>query len=67
MGLLTWKNSPEGRILISDVKIAKNYLTEKEIKKLERAISAFFDYTEYILVVFSSLKPGFTTFIEYSL
>ena len=42
MGLSTWKNSPEGRILISDVKIAKNYLTEKEIKKLERAIYLLF-------------------------
>ncbi len=49
MGLSTWKNSPEGRILISDVKIAKNYLTEKEIKKLERTISAFFDYIENII------------------
>lgn len=49
MGLSTWKNSPEGRILVSNVKIAKNYLTEKEIKKLERAISSFFDYIENII------------------
>ena len=49
MGLLTWKNAPEGRILTSDVIIAKNYLDEKEIKKLERTIVAFFDYIENII------------------
>ena len=46
MGLTTWKNSPEGRILKSDVVIAKNYLEEKEIKRLERAVSGYFDYIE---------------------
>lgn len=49
MGLLTWKNAPKGRILSSDVTIAKNYLTEKEIKKLERTVSGFFDYIENII------------------
>ncbi len=49
MGLMTWKNSPKGRILASDVTVAKNYLNEKEIKKLERAVSAFFDYIENII------------------
>lgn len=49
MGLLTWKNAPDGRILSSDVKIAKNYLSEKEIKRLERTISSFFDYIERII------------------
>ncbi len=49
MGLKTWKNSPDGRILKSDTNIAKNYLTEKEIKKLERTISGFFDYIENII------------------
>lgn len=49
MGLLTWKNAPEGRILSSDVKIAKNYLSETEIKILERTISSFFDYIERII------------------
>lgn len=44
MGLTTWKNSPKGRILPSDVVIAKNYLREKEIRRLERTISGFFDY-----------------------
>ena len=49
MGLLTWKNAPEGRILASDVIVAKNYLTETEIKKLERTVSTFFDYIENII------------------
>ena len=44
MGLVTWKNSPDGRILKSDVSIAKNYLNEKQIKKLERAVTGYFDY-----------------------
>ena len=46
MWLTTWKNSPNGRILKSDVIVAKNYLTEKEIKKLERTVSSYFDYIE---------------------
>lgn len=46
MGLTTWKNSPAGRVLKSDVTVAKNYLTEDEIKKLERTISSYFDYIE---------------------
>lgn len=49
MGLQTWKNSPHGRILKSDTMIAKNYLTEDEIKKLERTISAYFDYIERLI------------------
>lgn len=48
-GLLTWKNAPHGRILASDVTVAKNYLTEPEIKRLERTISSFFDYIENII------------------
>ena len=46
MWLKAWKNSPDWRILKSDVIIAKNYLSEKEIKKLEKAIGAYFDYIE---------------------
>jgi hypothetical protein len=46
MGLTTWKKSTNGRILKSDVVVAKNYLDEKEIKKLERTIAAYFDYIE---------------------
>lgn len=49
MGLNTWKNAPEGRILKSDTKIAKNYLLETEIKSLERTIGSFFDYIERII------------------
>ena len=49
MGLKTWKNSPDGRILKSDVVVAKNYLDEKQIKKLERLISGFFDYVEDLI------------------
>lgn len=49
MGLFTWKNSPDGRILKSDSIIAKNYLKISEIKKLERTVSSFFDYIERII------------------
>ncbi|MEW5949148.1 MAG: virulence RhuM family protein [Thermodesulfobacteriota bacterium] len=46
MGLQTWRNSPKGKILKTDVGIAKNYLTEKEIKALERIVSMYLDYAE---------------------
>lgn len=46
MGLTTWKNSPDGRILKSDVKVAKNYLNEEQIRRLERTVSGYFDYIE---------------------
>lgn len=49
MGLVTWKNAPDGRILKSDVTVAKNYLPEKDIKRLERAVSGFFDYIEDLI------------------
>lgn len=49
MGLTTWKNSPNGRILKSDVTVAKNYLPEKKIKELELAVSAFFEYIENLI------------------
>lgn len=49
MGLTTWKNSPDGRILQSDVTVAKNYLKEEEIRSLERSVSAYFDYVERLL------------------
>ena len=49
MGLTTWKNAPEGRILKSDVTIAKNYLDEKQIRQLERAVSGYFDYIEDLI------------------
>ena len=46
MGLTTWKNAPNGRVLKSDVSVAKNYLQEKEIRQLERAVTSYFDYIE---------------------
>ena len=49
MGLTTWKNAPEGRILKSDVTVAKNYLDEKQIRQLERAVSGYFDYIEDLI------------------
>ena len=49
MGLVTWKNSPDGRILKSDVTVAKNYLNEKQIRRLERTVSGYFDYIEDLI------------------
>ncbi|MHB8277471.1 MAG: virulence RhuM family protein [Candidatus Humimicrobiaceae bacterium] len=75
MGLTTWKNAPKGRILTSDIIIAKNYLNEKEIKKLERTISGFFDYIENIIenkktftmAEFSESINKFLNFNEYKI
>lgn len=49
MGLTTWKNAPDGRILKSDTAIAKNYLDEKQIRQLERTVSGYFDYIEDLI------------------
>lgn len=49
MGLTTWKNAPDGRILKSDVGIVKNYLNEKQIRQLERAVTGYFDYIEDLI------------------
>lgn len=49
MGLATWKNAPEGRILKSDVTVGKNYLEEKQIRQLERAVTGYFDYIEDLI------------------
>ena len=49
MGLTTWKNAPDGRILKSDVSIANNYLDEREIRQLERAVTGYFDYIEDLI------------------
>lgn len=49
MGLTTWKSAPDGRILKSDVTVAKNYLTEKQIKQLERTVTGYFDYIEDLI------------------
>ncbi len=49
MGLQTWKDAPDGRILKSDITVAKNYLSEKEIKQLERTVTGYFDYIEDLI------------------
>ena len=49
MGLTTWKNAPDGRILKSDVTVAKNYLDEKQIRQLERTVTGYFDYVEDLI------------------
>jgi hypothetical protein len=49
MGLTTWKNAPNGRIIKTDVIIAKNYLQEKEISQLERTVTSYFDYIEGLI------------------
>lgn len=75
MGLTTWKNAPDGRILKSDVTIAKNYLQEKEIKNLERTISSYFDYIEnlierqetFSMVQFSESVNKFLSFMNYEI
>ena len=49
MGLTTWKHAPDGRILKSDVTVAKNYLDEKQIRRLERTVTGYFDYIEDLI------------------
>lgn len=75
MGLTTWKNAPDGRVLKSDVSIAKNYLQEKEIRQLERAVTGFFDYIEdlierentFNMSQFSASVNEFLTFRKYQI
>lgn len=75
MGLTTWKNAPDGRILKSDVTVAKNYLSEKEIKRLERAVTGFFDYIEdliedentFSMAQFSESVNAFLSFRRYKI
>ena len=49
MGLTTWKNAPDGRVLKSDVSTAKNYLDAKQIRQLERTVTGYFDYIEDLI------------------
>ena len=75
MGLTTWKSSPNGRILKSDVTVAKNYLPEKKIKELELAVSAFFEYIENLIrrrntfnmEQFSESVTKFLSFMDYQI
>ncbi len=71
MGLLFWKNSPKGRILKSDTAIAKNYLEEAEIKKLERTVSSYFDYIErmieaHITFTMEKLAESINEFLQFN-
>ncbi len=73
MGLTTWKNAPDGRVLKSDVTIAKNYLQEKEIRQLERTVTSYFDYIEgqierhntFTMTEFADSVNKFLTFNDY--
>lgn len=75
MGLTTWKNAPDGRVLKSDVSIAKNYLQEKEIRQLERTVSSYFDYIEnqierhnaFNMKQFAASVNKFLTFNDYKI
>lgn len=75
MGLTTWKHAPDGRVLKSDVSIAKNYLQEKEIHQLERAVSSYFDYIEnqierhnvFNMEQFAASVNKFLTFNDYKI
>ena len=75
MGLTTWKNAPDGRVLKSDVTVAKNYLPEKEIRQLERAVSSYFDYIEnqierqnaFNMEQFAASVDKFLTFNDYKI
>ena len=75
MGLTTWKNAPGGRVLKSDVTVAKNYLAEKDIRRLERAVTGFFDYIEdlvenentFTMGEFTESVDGFLTFRKFRL
>lgn len=73
IGLTSWKNAPDGRILKSDVTIAKNYLTDKEIRSLERTVTSYFDYIEgqiergniFTMEQFAESVNKFLTFNDY--
>ena len=75
MGLTTWKNAPTGRILKSDVSVAKNYLDEKQIRQLERTVTSYFDYIEnqierknlFNMEQFAASVDKFLTFNDYKI
>ncbi len=75
MGLTTWKNAPDGRVLKSDVSIAKNYLQESEIRQLERTVTSYFDYIEgqierhntFNMEQFAASVDKFLTFNDYKI
>ena len=69
--MTTWKNSPNGRVLKSDVVVAKNYLEEKEIKQLERTVTGYFDYIEGLIerentFTMSQLAESVNKFLDFN-
>ena len=75
MGLTTWKNAPDGRVLKSDVSVAKNYLEEKDIRRLERTVTSYFDYIEnqiemqnsFTMEQFATSVDKFLTFNDFKI
>lgn len=75
MGLTTWKGAPDGRVLKSDVRVAKNYLSEEDIRRLERNVAAYFDYIEdqierenaFTMAEFASSVDEFLSFRRYEI
>ena len=71
MGLTSWKNAPNGRVIKTDTSIAKNYLQEEEIKRLERTVSSYFDYIENLIerrnsFTMESLAESVNNFLEFN-
>ena len=71
MGLTNWKNSPNGKIMASDVVIAKNYLTKEELKSLERIVTMYLDYAEdqaerHIPMTMDDWKKRLDVFLEFN-
>ena len=71
MGLTTWKNAPKGKILKPDVSVAKNYLTEKEIKSLDRLVTMYLDYAEdqaerHIPMTMEDWAKKLTAFLQFN-
>lgn len=69
MGLTTWKNAPDGRVIKSDVTVAKNYLSDKEVESLNLLSSAFIDTAErrarkHVLMTMADWKDALTRFLE---
>ena len=71
MGLTTWKNSPDGKIIASDVIVAKNYLTKEELKSLERIVTMYLDYAEdqakrHIPMTMNDWKSKLDVFLQFN-
>ena len=71
MGLMNWKNSPKGKIMASDVVVAKNYLTKEELKSLERIVTMYLDYAEdqaerHIPMTMNDWKKRLDVFLEFN-